>query len=451
MNIIAALLIFTMIVIIHELGHFIFAKKNGVGVPEFSVGMGPRLITVAKTKKGMKVRFLCSQKAYESDEDWQEVTKYSWKLLPIGGSCVMVGEDEDVYSEDSFNTKGKWARFTIVFAGPFFNFLLAFVLSIIIIAQSGIDVPEVFMVYDGQPAKMAGIKEGDVIKSFNGHKITIGRELDTYVQLYPLDGSDVTIVAERDGEEKTFTFSPKYKTNLFGFSYSSDENRSATISEVSEGKPFAEAGIMAGDEVVSINGEQVKNGADIKTLMDKYNDGKEVTFEIGRGETVKEYKVTPVPYETNTLGIIAEARETTGNAFVILKYSVIEVKYWIETTLASLKQLVTGALSVKNLSGPVGIVNTVGDVIEQTSKEGVWVVVMNMLYMSVLLSANLGVMNLLPIPALDGGRILFIIVEAIRRKPIDKEKEGYVHFAGFALLMILMAFVMYNDIVKLLH
>lgn len=451
MNIIAALLIFTVIVVIHEFGHFIFAKKNGVGVPEFSVGMGPRLITVAKTKKGMKVKFLCSQKAYEADEDWKDVTKYSWKLLPIGGSCAMIGEDEDVYSEDSFNTKGKWARFTIIFAGPFFNFLLAFVLSIIIIAQSGIDVPKVFLVYDNQPAKTAGIKEGDLIKSINGHKITIGRELETYVQLYPLDGSDVTIVAERDGKEKTFTFSPKYKTNLFGFSYSADENRSSTISAITEGKPFAKAGIAVGDEILSVNGTKVKNGADLKTIMDQNADGSEITFEIKRGDEVKEYKVTPVPYETNTLGLIAEAREKNGNAFVILKYSVIEVKYWIETTLASLKQLVTGALSVKNLSGPVGIVNTVGDVIEQTSKEGLWVVVLNMLYMSVLLSANLGVMNLLPIPALDGGRILFILVEAIRRKPIDKEKEGYVHFAGFALLMILMVFVMYNDIVKLLH
>ncbi|MBR1741954.1 MAG: site-2 protease family protein [Lachnospiraceae bacterium] len=325
MNIVVALLIFTIIVVIHELGHFIFAKKNGVGVPEFSVGMGPRLITVAKTSKGMKVKFLCSQKAYDADEDWQDVTKYSWKLLPIGGSCAMVGEDEDVYSEDSFNTKGKWARFTIVFAGPFFNFILAFVLSIIIIAQSGIDYPEVFAAYDNQPAKMAGIEEGDIIKSINGHKITIGREVETYMQLHPLDGSDVTVVVERDGKEKTFTFSPKYKTNLFGFSYSAEENHSAKISALSEDKPFEKAGVKAGDEIVSVNGEPVNNGAELKTIMEKYNDGKEVTFEIRRGDTVKEYKIAPVAYETNTLGVFAEAREKTGNAFQVIKYIVVEV------------------------------------------------------------------------------------------------------------------------------
>ena len=111
MNIIAALLIFTVIVVIHELGHFLLAKKHGVGVPEFYVGMGP-------------------QKKFDAYEDWQDVTKYSWKLLPIGGSCAMVGEDEDNDAEDSFNTKGVWARFSIVFAGPFFNFILAFVLVI---------------------------------------------------------------------------------------------------------------------------------------------------------------------------------------------------------------------------------------------------------------------------------------------------------------------------------
>ena len=134
MNILVALLIFTVIVVIHELGHFLLAKKNGVGVPEFSVGMGPRIITVAKGKKGFIFKFLCSQKFFDDNPDWQNCTKYSWKLLPIGGSCAMVGEDEINEAENSFNMKGKWARFSIVFAGPFFNFILAFVFSIIILA-----------------------------------------------------------------------------------------------------------------------------------------------------------------------------------------------------------------------------------------------------------------------------------------------------------------------------
>ena len=114
MNIIVALLIFTVIVVIHELGHFFLAKKNGVGVPEFSVGMGPRIITYARTKKGGVVKLFCSQKDFESREDWQDVTKYSWKLFPIGGSCAMIGEDEENDAENSFNSKGVWARFSVV-------------------------------------------------------------------------------------------------------------------------------------------------------------------------------------------------------------------------------------------------------------------------------------------------------------------------------------------------
>ena len=135
----------------------------------------------------------------------------------------------------------------------------------------------------------------------------------------------------------------------------------------------------------------------------------------------------------------------------VLKYSFVEVKYWIETTVGSLGALITGNVSVKNVSGPVGIVDTVGDAINQSKSYGLRVVMLQILYMSVLLSANLGVMNLLPLPALDGGRLVFILIEAVRGKPVDKEKEGFVHFAGFVVLMLFMVFVMYNDIIKILH
>lgn len=452
MNIIVALLIFTVIVVAHELGHFLLAKKNGVGVPEFSVGMGPRIITFAKTPSGCVVKFFCSGKAFEEREDWQEVTKYSWKLFPIGGSCAMIGEDEDNDAENSFNSKGKWARFSIVFAGPLFNFIFAFVISIIILANSGIDYPRVEVVYDNQPAKEAGIEVGDTIKSVNGHKITIGREIDTYIQLHPLTGEDVEIVLEREGKEQTISLNPYYKTYLFGFSYSQDKAAAAEISSITEDRPFAKAGISAGDTVISVNGTKVSNGEELKNAIDKNNiDGKQITFEIEHDGAVKTYEITPEPYETNTLGFYAAGDVKGGNAIEILKYSVVEVKYWVETTIASLGQLITGKISATELSGPVGIVDAVGSVIEQSSDYGMRAVLLNILYWSVLLSANLGVMNLLPLPALDGGRLLFIIIEAFRGKPIDREKEGYVHFAGFVLLMLLMIFVMYNDIIKIIH
>lgn len=480
-SIIAALLIFTVIVVIHEFGHFLLAKKNGVGVPEFSVGMGPRLITMAKTAYGIKVRFFCSQTKFETIEEWKDVTKYSWKLLPIGGSCAMVGEDEENDSEDSFNTKGVWARFSIVFAGPFFNFILAFIFSVIIIANSGIDIPKVEIVYDNQPAQAAGIQQGDIIKKVNGKKITIGREIDTYLLLHPLTGDNVKVVLERDGKKQTVTIDPHYKTYLFGFTYGSQATSSTEIAEVSEDRPFAEAGIQAGDKIKSVNGTVVTNGEELGTVMAQENvAGDPVSFVIERGGIEKTYEITPEPYESLTLGFYASMDESmesvlakpgqdledvkvnpVKSAGYVLKYSVIEVKYWIETTIASLGQLVSGNLSKDDISGPVGIVSAVGDVIDQTADYGKTLhkssfavfkdVMINMLYMAVLLSANLGVMNLLPLPALDGGRLVFILIEAIRGKPVDRAKEGYVHFAGFVVLMLFMVFVMYNDILKIIQ
>jgi len=451
MNIIVALLIFTVIVVIHELGHFLLAKKNGIGVPEFSVGMGPRLITYAKTKEGHVIKLLCSQKEFESRENWQDVTKYSWKLFPIGGSCAMIGEDEDNDSENSFNSKGVWARFSVVFAGPFFNFILAFVFAIIILSYSGIDYPVIRQIYTNQPAEKSGLETGDVVKSINGKKITIGREILTYTQLHPLTGDKVEIVVERDGETKTFSIDPYYKASLSGFSYPSDREEGTKITQVTEGGSFEKAGIKAGDIIKSVDGVNVSNAGELSDTMNSVNkSGSGIKFVIERDGTEQEFTVQPVEYETYTLGFNAAFDEKGGNALDVIKYSFVEVKYWIVTTVASLGQLITGKLSMNDVSGPVGIVNVVGSAIDQSKSLGIMAVIIQMLYMSVLLSANLGVMNLLPLPALDGGRLVFILIEAIRGKPVDREKEGFVHFAGLIVLMLFMVFVMYNDIIKII-
>ncbi len=451
MNIIVALLIFTVIVVIHELGHFLLAKKNGIGVPEFSVGMGPRLITYAKTKDGHVIKLLCSQKEFESRQNWQDVTKYSWKLFPIGGSCAMIGEDEDNDAENSFNSKGVWARFSVVFAGPFFNFILAFVFAIIILSYSGIDYPVIRQIYTNQPADKSGLETGDVVKSINGKKITIGREILTYTQLHPLTGDKVEVVVERDGETKTFSIDPYYKASLFGFSYPSDREEGTKITQVTEGGSFEKAGIKAGDIIKSVDGVNVSNAGELSDAMNSVNkNGSGINFLIERDGTEQEFMVQPAEYETYTLGFNAAFDEKGGNALDVIKYSFVEVKYWIVTTVASLGQLITGKLSMNDVSGPVGIVNVVGSAIDQSKSLGIMAVIIQMLYMSVLLSANLGVMNLLPLPALDGGRLVFILIEAIRGKPVDREKEGFVHFAGLVVLMLFMVFVMYNDIIKII-
>ena len=256
----------------------------------------------------------------------------------------------------------------------------------------------------------------------------------------------------RNGKEKSFKIDPNYKTYLFGFSYGTNEKAAAEVSSVTEGKPFEKAGFKAGDIIKEVNGKKIVNAGELSTAMNEVNsDGKEVTFLVDRKGEEKTFKVTPEPYSTKTLGFIASMDEKSKSTFDVVKYSFVEVKYWIETTVGSLGALITGNVSIKNVSGPVGIVDTVGDAINQSKSYGFKVVMLQILYMSVLLSANLGVMNLLPLPALDGGRIVFILIEAIRGKPVDKEKEGFVHFAGFVVLMLIMVFVMYNDIIKILH
>ena len=202
-KILVALLIFTLIIVVHEMGHFLLAKKNGIGVTEFSIGMGPRLISFVKGG-----------------------TRYSVKLLPLGGSCAMVGEDEIVDREDSFNNKSVWARIAVVAAGPIFNFILAFILAIFVIAITGVDKPYIVEVAEDSPGYEAGLRSGDIIKSINGDKITVGRDVSTYLMFEPYDGSEIEIVVERDGEKKTFNIVPEFSmTDILNFTVSGMEDR----------------------------------------------------------------------------------------------------------------------------------------------------------------------------------------------------------------------------------
>ena len=159
---------------------------------------------------------------------------------------------------------------------------------------------------------------------------------------------------------------------------------------------------------------------------------------------------TPKEYRTAESGFTYNMYSEKAKGLNVVKYGAVEVKYMVRTTILSLKELVSGKLGMKDLSGPVGIVDAIGTTYEESKSEGTMILWMNMLNLAVLLSANLGVMNLLPFPALDGGRLVFLVIEAIRRKPINRQVEGGIHFAGLMLLMALMVFVMYNDIVKLI-
>lgn len=341
-SILIAILIFSVIIIFHELGHFLLAKVNGIRVNEFCLGFGPALCSFTRGE-----------------------TTYSIKLLPFGGACAMEGEDDDSEDDRAFGKKSPWARMSVVFAGPFFNFIMAFVFSFILVSCRGTVKPLLVEVMDGYPAQEAGLQKGDEIVKLNHFSVHSSSEITLYTLLHSGETLDVTYL--RDGEKNTTTMSPKKESNgsyIYGFKY---------------------------------------NG----------------TYE-------------------------------KGNVLSNLKNSCYEMRYWIYATVQSLKMLFTGQFSVNELSGPVGIVKTMGDVYKESVKNsGIFLAVMNMLQWIVLLSANLGVMNLLPIPALDGGRLLFLIVEVVRGKKNNQKVEMIANATGLFLLFLLMIFIMFNDIRKL--
>ncbi|MDO4262154.1 MAG: RIP metalloprotease RseP [Eubacteriales bacterium] len=341
-SIILALVIFSVIVIVHEFGHFLLAKRGGIRVNEFSVGMGPVLLS-------------------------KEIgdTRYCLKLLPFGGSCMMEGEDGegDAAASDSFTSKSVWTRILVVAAGPVFNFLLAYVLALIIVGSAGYD-NTVVTILPGSAAEQAGMEDGDRIVSIGGSRTWLYREVSLFSSLHQGETAEVTY--ERDGETYETVLTPTLSENgayLYGFS---------------------------------------KTGVREK-----------------------------------------------GNVLEVAAYSAAEVRYWLKATVESLSMLINGKVGLQDMSGPVGIVDAIGETYEASRSDGWYYVALNMLNMAILLSVNLGVMNLLPIPALDGGRLVFLIIEAIRGKAISQEKESMVHFAGFVLLMGLMVIILFSDVHKI--
>ena len=343
MGIIIALIVFGFLVFFHELGHFLLAKANGIRVDEFSLGLGPTL--VGKEFKG---------------------TKFSIKLLPFGGACMMGEDDADDMSEGSFNSKSVWARISVIVAGPVFNLILAWILCVIMVAWVGYRAPIVGEVSEGYSAKEQGMRSGDVITKIDGKRIHLWNEI-ALSNLMNSNGEKTEITYLRDGKETSVILEPR---------------------------------ALEGD----IN---------------------------------------------KRLGITSTAELTKAGVTGSLQYGVYTVKYWIDYTMDCLKMLVGGKMGIKDMSGPVGIVDAVDETYQSSKAAGLKIVVLNLMNFAILLTANLGIMNLLPIPALDGGRLVFLLVEAVRRKIVPPEKEGMVHFAGFALLLVLMVVVMYNDIMKL--
>ncbi len=444
MNILLAILVFSVIIIVHELGHFIVAKINGVMVLEFCIGFGPKLIHFTKGE-----------------------TCYSIKLIPFGGACIMLGEDdaldetanengstEDgeavkvVYDpERSFANKSVWARIAIVVAGPLFNFILAFVFAIIIIGNVGYDPCVVDVVYEGSPGETAGLQQGDVIDSINGRGINFAREFNLYRNLYPDENLELVYI--RNGEKFTTTVQLEHRVkNVYQIGVSITEGNLITF--VHDDTPAKDAGLKINDVVVKVDGREVTQNNTLSDLITA-GEGKLVELTVLRDGSEKQISLAPkmVEVEDYYSGFACYGNRVMVSPLETIKYGFGELGYCVRYVFDSLGMLVRGQVGLDDMSGPVGVVSIIGQVVEQSKPDGAFYVFLNMLNMTVLISTNLGVMNLLPLPAIDGGRLVFLIIEAVRGKPVSKEKEGMVHMIGMILLMILMFVVMFNDIRKL--
>lgn len=344
MKIIFALIIFEVIILIHELGHFIAAKKCGVKVNEFAIGMGPAIF---KKKKGE--------------------TLYAIRILPIGGYCAMEGEDAESSDDRAFGKKSVPKRMLIVVAGIIMNLILGFIILIIYTSMSApITSTTVSSFEENAMSHQTGLQTGDKIIKINGMRIFTDMDISYQFQNDEDAVFDMTVI--RNGE----------KTELENVAFKSD--------------------------------------------------GKSMHIDF----FVK-------PIEADFGSVISQSfRQGITDARLIY---------------ISLGDLVTGKYSIKDLSGPVGIVDVIGDVIESETNEETGIdwnaLIEQMLSLGAFITINIGLFNLLPLPALDGGRLIFLIIEAIRRKPVPAEKEGMVHFVGLAALMLLMIVVTVSDIVKI--
>ena len=426
LNILVAIIIFSVIVVFHELGHFLLAKKNGIEVTEFSLGMGPRLLSTVKGN-----------------------TRYSLKLFPIGGSCMMVGEDGEEDGPGSFGHASVWGRISVVAAGPIFNFILAFVFALVITSVMGYDPPKVLSVEENSPAEEAGLQVGDIITSFQGKHISIGRDISLYESLYGMQQDQIKMTVKRDGKKIDLNFkAASEKKYMLGFSYVPDGE--PEITEVFVDGAMMKAGVLAGDVITAVDGTKVSTGEELQTYLGEHPLGENaVTITVSRDGKEKEFTVQPTVRTQVSTGFVYNLYREKTNFFGVLKYSAVEVRYWISSTIDSLGLLIKGTFRVNDLSGPVGIVDAIGSSVEEAKSEGTVVMWMQMFYWAILLSANLGVMNLLPLPALDGGRLVFLLIEAVTKKKVNPNIEGMIHFAGFVLLMALMVFVFMNDIKRL--
>lgn len=335
----AFVFVFGLVVLAHELGHFLVAKRVGIRADEFGIGFGKRIFAI---KRGE--------------------TTYSLNLVPLGGFVKLAGMDGDqeLDQSKSYNHKTVWQRMAVIFSGPLMNFLLAFLIFAFVFSWYGVPV-----------------------------KVSHSTEIGNILPGYPAD----------------------------------------------------KAGLQSGDKILAVNGQQVENWEKVVNIVNK-NPERPTVFTMERDDKQFKVQVTPRLDEERKIGLIGVTPKVISErlgVWAAIKAGFLQTVGVTTAIIVGLKQMITGQISA-DISGPIGIAQIAG----QAARTGME----SLLRLAAILSINLGLFNLLPIPALDGGRLFFLGIEAVRGKPLEPQKEGMIHFVGFMLLIFLLVVVTYKDIAK---
>ncbi|HBO84592.1 MAG: RIP metalloprotease RseP [Deltaproteobacteria bacterium GWC2_42_11] len=421
-----------ILIFVHELGHFILAKKSGVGVLKFSLGFGPKIV------------------GYKKDE-----TEYLISMLPLGGYVKMIGEEtnEEIKNEDrekSFANKPVSSRAAIVFAGPLMNLALALILFPVIYII-GIHVPAyidkqpvIGYVFKDSPAHKADIKQGDIIISIDGKEVKTWEVFESMILSNPNNALKVEI--KRDGNIIGKELLPSSSKHTGAGVSGILPPMSPTVGDVKSGYPAEKGGLKIGDTIISIDGINTAHWAEIQEILQS-GGGKEKEVAIKRGDSVLTFTIKPRLNEdagTYIIGI-SPKQDIITKRYGPVDAVVIGTKKMIDMTIFTfviIKKLFVGEVSIKTLGGPLMIAQIAG----QAAESGLTA----FLSLMAALSLQLGILNLLPIPVLDGGHLLFFGIEKLRGKPLNAKVMEIAQHVGIALLIVLMVFVTYNDIWRLL-
>ncbi len=426
MNILWAIIALSFLILIHELGHFVVARWADIKVLEFSIFMGPKLFSWGKGE-----------------------TKYSIRAIPMGGFVRMEGEEEDSDDERAFNKKPAWKRALVVAAGATMNIVIAIIIMTVISFSLGYNTNTISMMSEDSALKEAGLMVGDKIVSYDKKHVFYPSDLSLF--LYVSEGEPVEVSYRREGvkgvQQTTVTPKETAPVYLIGVSVGMTDGKANNIIQgVEKGSPADMAGLIAGDVIIRVDDVTVSQRDDLLNHLQQTKD-QPVEITVDRnGDIITVHDVVPVASQTYfDLGVQYEYKKggfwgaiTSG-----INYSISTMR----SVFYSIGWLFTGKANFSDLSGPVGIVSYIGEVVDMG--RGLSEKILYLMQISAFLSLNLGVMNLLPFPALDGGKLFLILIAKIRKKPIPPEKEAWISLVGFALLIALMIATLFNDIPKL--